>query len=623
MLTTKPPVRSRPAARATTASPHGLDTRVLALASLASVLGLIVGRAFGNGFVAPIVCAAILPWITAFLTHPGPHRVRRVAAVLLFASLVAACRRALAVARVPGTKPRERAPKPASEPAQASLGAGQDLIGPTAARLTKAWLGQMTLTAAISLVPAAFLLPALEAIGDPASPAGPTVRVPKDIVTHAGHRTAIGVSYLATAVDHAGNPLAPKCEPPSGALFKLGNTRVACSATEANGKRALATFIVIVRPGGDPPPPDRDRPALIVPHDLTHDATGPAGARVTYAATAHDARDGALTPHCVPASGNFFALGVTTVKCTATDAAGNTSRGRFNVVVVRAGPADHTAPIITVPEHIETPATSDDGAKLTYSVLATDNRDGSLRPSCEPPSGGMFKLGTTTVTCSAQDSAGNKADPKSFKVTVTRGRPIDRTPPVITASKPIEVPAMSEDGAEVKYLVSATDDRDGSLRPSCEPPSGGMFKLGTTTVTCSAQDSAGNKAHPKSFSVTVIDSTPAPMRITATASAIRDSYTGACPPAENRAPYVKAVVSVSRGPVTVQYKWDGSHAGADRSTKTITFTGSGPQQHTVYFTHEYWPIPGDRLTAWVALFVQAPTDVASNRVSYTVTCELP
>lgn len=76
-------------------APHGLHLRVLVLPTLASVLGWAVGSAFGGDLVATGVCAAILPLITAFITVPSPRntRVRRVAVVLGFAGLVAACRR--------------------------------------------------------------------------------------------------------------------------------------------------------------------------------------------------------------------------------------------------------------------------------------------------------------------------------------------------------------------------------------------------------------------------------------------------------------------------------------------------------------------------------------------------
>jgi hypothetical protein len=54
---------------------------------------------------------------------------------------------------------------------------------------------------------------------------------------------------------------------------------------------------------------------------------------VSFAVTAIDDVDGALTPTCTPASGARFAIGVATVSCSATDRAGNTARATFPVVV--------------------------------------------------------------------------------------------------------------------------------------------------------------------------------------------------------------------------------------------------------------------------------------------------
>jgi hypothetical protein len=81
---------------------------------------------------------------------------------------------------------------------------------------------------------------------------------------------------------------------------------------------------------------DTTPPAVIVPGDLTLDATGPDGAKVLYSASAQDDVDGALSPVCSPASGSTFAIGSTAVGCSATDAAGNTGTGRFTVTVLGA-----------------------------------------------------------------------------------------------------------------------------------------------------------------------------------------------------------------------------------------------------------------------------------------------
>ena len=79
---------------------------------------------------------------------------------------------------------------------------------------------------------------------------------------------------------------------------------------------------------------DTTSPVLTLPADITVDATGPSGAAVSYAATAIDAIDPTVVPVCLPASASTFPIGSTTVNCTATDDAGNSSSGSFNVTVV-------------------------------------------------------------------------------------------------------------------------------------------------------------------------------------------------------------------------------------------------------------------------------------------------
>jgi subtilisin-like proprotein convertase family protein len=69
--------------------------------------------------------------------------------------------------------------------------------------------------------------------------------------------------------------------------------------------------------------------------------------------------------------------------------------------------ADTTAPTVTVPATITVLASSPAGAVVTYSASATDAIDGDVPVTCAPPSGSTFPLGTTMVTCTATDAAGN------------------------------------------------------------------------------------------------------------------------------------------------------------------------------------------------------------------------
>lgn len=78
---------------------------------------------------------------------------------------------------------------------------------------------------------------------------------------------------------------------------------------------------------------DVEPPVVIVPADMTVDATGPAGAAVTFTATATDNRTLAPVLVCAPASGSVLPVGTTSVACTATDGAGNTATRTFAVRV--------------------------------------------------------------------------------------------------------------------------------------------------------------------------------------------------------------------------------------------------------------------------------------------------
>src|SRR3954453_8965184 len=82
---------------------------------------------------------------------------------------------------------------------------------------------------------------------------------------------------------------------------------------------------------------------------VTVDATGPAGALVLYSATATDDLDGARPVICTPAAG-LFAIGGTSVTCTATDLGNNTATAGF-VVTVR-GAASQLADLWTAVDGI-------------------------------------------------------------------------------------------------------------------------------------------------------------------------------------------------------------------------------------------------------------------------------
>jgi hypothetical protein len=278
------------------------------------------------------------------------------------------------------------------------------------------------------------------------------------------------------------------CTPESASFFPLGTTTVSCTATNVFGVSSTGSFTVTVAP--DP------RPTLILPADFTVDPAGTSGTVVTYTATATDTVDGTIPVTCTPPSGSTFPIGTNLVQCSATNSRGYTRFGQFYIYV-----RDSTPPVLTLPSNISVPSAGAGGTVVTYTATAHDAVEGDLPVDCSPASGSLFDDGTTVVQCTASDSSGNVAF-GSFNVTVG-----DTVPPVITVPGNITAEATSASGAVVTYTVSAVDAVDGPVDVVCSPLSGSTFALGTTTVTCSAHDLAGNIAT-ATFTVTVQDTTP-------------------------------------------------------------------------------------------------------------------
>jgi Bacterial Ig domain/HYR domain len=75
----------------------------------------------------------------------------------------------------------------------------------------------------------------------------PVVQVPGDVAVDATNPNGATVSYAATASDVVSGALVPSCTPAAGDTFAIGDTRVACSATDGAGNTGTASFAVHVR----------------------------------------------------------------------------------------------------------------------------------------------------------------------------------------------------------------------------------------------------------------------------------------------------------------------------------------------------------------------------------------
>jgi uncharacterized repeat protein (TIGR01451 family)/CSLREA domain-containing protein len=210
------------------------------------------------------------------------------------------------------------------------------------------------------------------------------------------------------------------------------------------------------------------------------------GAVVTYQQPGASGPCGTVT--CSPASGSFFPKGTTNVTCST--AAITCS---FDITVV-----DNIPPQITCPADIIVPTDPGMGVAVGNYAFATftDNCPGA-NAVCLPPSGTVFPLGVSTVTCSAKDVAGNNAA-CAFTVTV-----IDAEAPQIRCPVNVAiVPPPGQTSAVVNYAAPTVSDNLPGATAACSPLSGSSFPTGITTVICTAADARGNRAS-CSFLVTV------------------------------------------------------------------------------------------------------------------------
>lgn len=312
----------------------------------------------------------------------------------------------------------------------------------------------------------------------------PVIAALENLVVEATSASGTTVSFTATASDSAGL-VTITTSPASGSVFPLGSSTVAITARDAAGNTATSSFTVTVR--------DTTGPVITTTDTIVAEATSAAGATVTFTSSATDLVSGTVTATATPASGSVFPIGNTTVSVTAIDTAGNRTTDAFTVTV-----RDTTAPVLTAPASQTIEATSAAGAPAEFAATATDAVGATL--SYSRASGGTFALGVTTVTVSAADAAGNRAD-ASFTITVR-----DTTRPVLTLPSNLTLEATSAAGSTGTFAASATDTVSGNLAVALSHASGATFAIGTTTVTASAVDTAGNTVS-GSFTLTVRDTT--------------------------------------------------------------------------------------------------------------------
>jgi hypothetical protein len=249
--------------------------------------------------------------------------------------------------------------------------------------------------------------------------------------------------------------------------------------------------------------PDSTPPTVTPPADVSRNTDAGKATAVVSDATlgAASATDNvqlaSLVRSGVPV-GNIFPLGTTTITYTATDIFGNVTVKTQKVTVVDAEKPVLTAPpAVTVQVDATTSSVYISDAQLG-SASATDNAGSVTITRSGVPAGNIFPLGTTTITYTAKDAAGNTTT-GTQTVTV-------KPPPVVLAAGPNQA---SNEGATTTFNLGTLSAGTGPYTVTVNWGDG----TSSTTFTTSSQGAlsaahkfANDRSTPYTVSVTVTDS---------------------------------------------------------------------------------------------------------------------
>ena len=265
-----------------------------------------------------------------------------------------------------------------------------------------------------------------------------------------------------------------------------------------------------------------------------------------------------------------------------------------------------------------------DGALGTAN--ATDNAGSVSISRSGVPASNVFPKGTTTITYTATDDAGNTT---SATQTVTV---IDNTLPTITVPPPSTGSANSSCQSAIPNVVagSTANDNCGAVSITQSPAAGTLVGLGSHTIIVTATDSSGNG---KSATTTLtITDTTAPTLVAPGPTSVTSNIDCQAP-IPNVLPQV--VASDSCGGVTLQQSpAAGTLVGTGAHIITITATDVAGNSNTATttFTVNAVPIfslnvsptsarPGTQVTLTAAFSNCAQTSqLVTLKVSYTSAC---
>lgn len=353
--------------------------------------------------------------------------------------------------------------------------------------------------------------------------------------TVSGQRGAV-VTF--DAAEPTGDCGAVTASPASGSFFPVGTTTVTVSATGGGS----CSFTVTVEDTGTNPPTiscpasqevnaDADCQAVV-----TVGNPGTTGDNVTVVGTRSDGKSlytcDSNGENCTRKTvDDPFSAGITTITWTAYS---HNSAGPFatpeDEEAARTGSAscsqvitvnDVTPPVIivsaqtiaadascqaVVPDFATAANVSDNcGCDSSDNTQSCANRR-PITVTQSPAAGTPVGLGTYTITLSANDGSSNNGGLGNTTTVTTTLTVADQTAPSISCPTDVVVylPLNSPDTSmAVSYPAATASDNCSTPTITYDHASGSVFSVGTTTVTATATDAAGNHSS-CNFHVTVL-----------------------------------------------------------------------------------------------------------------------
>jgi hypothetical protein len=153
-------------------------------------------------------------------------------------------------------------------------------------------------------------------------------RMPSKIIAEAERSNGAPVKFVINFTDKVNGQVKANCVPPSGSMFKVGITKVACTGEDMRSNLSPEHYFDVFVNDTKPPMID-----MVPKFKLVEKESNSKKDLMTFTISATDNVDKSVQVKCEPSVGSILNSGVTKVQCIASDLNGNTATKDFELMV--------------------------------------------------------------------------------------------------------------------------------------------------------------------------------------------------------------------------------------------------------------------------------------------------